>query len=223
MTMMIVNLPVTDLERAKTFYTAIGFRLNPMFTDHNAACVFVEEEHSAVMITTRDYFQTFTDLPIGDPAVNPSVATAIFLDSRDGGRSRPLCRTRRGRLGAASRSRLRLHVPAPAQRSRRQHPRIRLDGPGRRRRPRGRREPAGLTGSRRQWLHATTGSTAASRERWSSWASAGPCSSSATCSSGRAATESSPRGCPGSRATSSPRGSRSCRRPVSSAGCRARA
>ena len=83
MTMMIVNLPVTDLERAKTFYTAIGFRLNPMFTDHNAACVFVEEEHSAVMITTRDYFQTFTDLPIGDPAVNPSVATAIFLDSRE--------------------------------------------------------------------------------------------------------------------------------------------
>jgi predicted lactoylglutathione lyase len=35
------------------------------------------------MILTREYFQTFTDLPIGDPAVNPSVSTAIFLDSRD--------------------------------------------------------------------------------------------------------------------------------------------
>jgi predicted lactoylglutathione lyase len=31
----------------------------------------------------REYFQTFTDLPIGDPAVNPSVSTAIFLDSRE--------------------------------------------------------------------------------------------------------------------------------------------
>ena len=31
----------------------------------------------------REFFQTFTDLPIGDPAVNPSVSTAIFLDSRD--------------------------------------------------------------------------------------------------------------------------------------------
>jgi len=31
----------------------------------------------------REFFQTFTDLPIGDPAVNPSVATAIFVDSRD--------------------------------------------------------------------------------------------------------------------------------------------
>ena len=31
----------------------------------------------------REFFQTFTDLPIGDPAVSPSVATAIFLDSRE--------------------------------------------------------------------------------------------------------------------------------------------
>jgi predicted lactoylglutathione lyase len=83
MTSMFVNLPVTDLERAKTFYTAIGFTINPLFTDHNAACVVVEEDHSYFMILMREFFQTFTDLPLGDPAVNPSVATAIFLDGRD--------------------------------------------------------------------------------------------------------------------------------------------
>ena len=83
MTAMFVNLPVTDLERAKAFYTALGFTINPKFTDHNAACVVVEEGHSAFMILTREFFQTFTDRPIGDPAVNPSVATAIFLDSRE--------------------------------------------------------------------------------------------------------------------------------------------
>ena len=83
MTSMFVNLPVTDLDRAKAFYTAIGFTINPLFTDHNAACVVVEDGHSYFMILTRDFFQTFTDLPIGDPAVNPSVATAIFLDNRD--------------------------------------------------------------------------------------------------------------------------------------------
>ena len=82
MTAMFVNLPVTDLERAKAFYTAIGFTLNPQFTDHNAACVVVEEDHSYFMILVREFFQTFTDLPIGDPAVSPSVSTAIFLDSR---------------------------------------------------------------------------------------------------------------------------------------------
>ena len=80
---MFVNLPVTDLERAKAFYVALGFSINPAFSDHNAACVVVEEDHNYFMILVREYFQTFSDLPIGDPAVNPSVSTAIFLDTRE--------------------------------------------------------------------------------------------------------------------------------------------
>jgi uncharacterized protein len=83
MTAMFVSLPVTDLERAKSFYTALGYTINPMFTDHNAACVVVEDDHSYFMILVREYFQTFTELPIGDPAVNPSATIAIFVDSRD--------------------------------------------------------------------------------------------------------------------------------------------
>ncbi len=82
MTAMFVNLPVTDLERAKAFYTAVGFTINPLFTDHNAACVVVEPDHSFFMLLTREYFQTFSDRPIGDPTATVSVATAIFLDSR---------------------------------------------------------------------------------------------------------------------------------------------
>jgi predicted lactoylglutathione lyase len=80
---MFVNLPVTDLERAKAFYTAIGFTINPLFSDHNAACVIVDEGHNYFMLLTREYFQTFSDRPIGDPSQAVSVSTAIFLDSRD--------------------------------------------------------------------------------------------------------------------------------------------
>jgi len=83
MTAMFVNLPVTDLDRAKAFYTAIGFTLNPLFTDHNAACVVVEEDHSYFMLLVREYFQTFSDRPIGDPSATVSATTAIFLDSRE--------------------------------------------------------------------------------------------------------------------------------------------
>ncbi|CAA9274695.1 MAG: hypothetical protein AVDCRST_MAG54-3205 [uncultured Actinomycetospora sp.] len=83
MPQMFVNLPVTDLDRAKAFYTAVGFTINPVFSDHNAACVVVEDGHNYFMLLVRDFFQTFTDLPIGDPAVNPSVAIALFLDSRE--------------------------------------------------------------------------------------------------------------------------------------------
>ena len=83
MTAMFVILPVTDLERAKAFYTAVGFTINPAFTDHNAACVVVEEDHSYFMILVREFFQTFSELPIGDPTVSVSSATGIFYDSRE--------------------------------------------------------------------------------------------------------------------------------------------
>ena len=83
MPQMFVNLPVTDLDRAKEFYTALGFTINPLFTDHNAACVVVEDDHSYFMILVRDYFQTFSDRPIGDPSATVSATTAIFLDSRE--------------------------------------------------------------------------------------------------------------------------------------------
>jgi uncharacterized protein len=83
MTAMFVNLPVTDLDRAKAFYTAIGFTINPLFTDHNAACVVVEEDHSYFMILVRDFFQTFSDRPIGDPTATVSASTAIFVESRE--------------------------------------------------------------------------------------------------------------------------------------------
>jgi predicted lactoylglutathione lyase len=81
MTVMVVNLPVTDLERAKAFYAAIGFTID--FTDQNAARVVVEDGHSYLMILARDYFQSFTDLPVADPAETVSAAIAIFLDDRD--------------------------------------------------------------------------------------------------------------------------------------------
>ena len=83
MPQIFVNLAVTDLDRAKAFYEAIGFTINPLFTDHNAACVVVEPDHSYFMIHVREYFQTFTELPIGDPALHPTASTAIFLDSRE--------------------------------------------------------------------------------------------------------------------------------------------
>ena len=83
MTAMFVNLPVSDLERSKAFYSAIGFTVNPRFTDHNAACIVVEEDHSALMLLMRDYFQTFTERPIADPGTTVVTVTAIFLDTRE--------------------------------------------------------------------------------------------------------------------------------------------
>ena len=43
----------------------------------------MEDGHSYLMVLVREFFQTFTDLPIGDPAVSPTSSTAVFLDSRE--------------------------------------------------------------------------------------------------------------------------------------------
>ena len=83
MPQMFVNLAVNDLEQSKQFYAALGFTLNPAFSDHNAACFVVDEGHNYFMIHTREFFQTFTELTIGDPAVNPTSSVAIFVDSKE--------------------------------------------------------------------------------------------------------------------------------------------
>ncbi|MFE6734850.1 VOC family protein [Microbacterium sp. NPDC057650] len=82
MTKVFVNLPTTDLERAKAFYTALGCTISPEFTDDNAACV-VWSDDIYFMLVTRDYFSTFTEKPIADPNAVLQVSTAFSQDSRE--------------------------------------------------------------------------------------------------------------------------------------------
>ena len=34
-----VNLPITDMARSQAFYTALGYRFNPDFTNEQGACL----------------------------------------------------------------------------------------------------------------------------------------------------------------------------------------
>ncbi|GAA4480191.1 VOC family protein [Microbacterium panaciterrae] len=82
MTNVFVNLPTTDLERAKAFYTALGCEINPQFTDENGACV-VWDDNVYFMVITREFFSTFTDKPIADPNASLQVSVAFSRDSRE--------------------------------------------------------------------------------------------------------------------------------------------
>ena len=82
MTKIFVNLPTSDLERAKAFYTALGCEINPQFTDENAACV-VWSEDIYFMVLTREFFATFTDKPIADPQQTLQVSSSFTCDSRE--------------------------------------------------------------------------------------------------------------------------------------------
>ncbi|MBU2428625.1 MAG: lactoylglutathione lyase, partial [Gammaproteobacteria bacterium] len=61
--MIFINLPVTKLETAMTFYTSLGFVNNPHFSDDTAACM-VWSEAIHVMLLTHTRWRTFTDRPI---------------------------------------------------------------------------------------------------------------------------------------------------------------
>lgn len=80
-TQIFVNLPTSDLERSKAFYTGLGWSINANFTDENAACVVIDD-NLYLMILTRDFFSTFTDKPIVDPSTALQVETAFSRDSR---------------------------------------------------------------------------------------------------------------------------------------------
>lgn len=81
-TNIFVNIPTTDLDRAKAFYEALGFTINPNFTDENAACVVLSDT-IYFMVLTREYLATFTDKQIIDPKTQAQVSIALTRDSRE--------------------------------------------------------------------------------------------------------------------------------------------
>lgn len=81
--MIFVNLPVADLDAARSFYEAIGAVNNPQFTDETAACmVFSETIH--VMLLTHEKFAQFTPKAIADAKSVSEVLICISADSREG-------------------------------------------------------------------------------------------------------------------------------------------
>jgi predicted lactoylglutathione lyase len=78
--MIFVNLPVTDLERAKAFYSALGFVNEPNFSDETAAAMRWSET-IVVMLLIHERWKTFTTRPIPD-AGSSEVMLAISFDSR---------------------------------------------------------------------------------------------------------------------------------------------
>ena len=82
-TNIFVNIPTSDLDRSKAFYEALGYTINPLFTDENAACV-VLDENVFFMVLTREYLATFTDKEIIDPAKQAGAMVALSCESREG-------------------------------------------------------------------------------------------------------------------------------------------
>lgn len=76
-----VNLPVKDLQRSIDFFTGLGFRFNPQFTDDKAACMVINETIYAMLIV-ESFFRTFTNKKISDATKSTEVLNALSFESR---------------------------------------------------------------------------------------------------------------------------------------------
>lgn len=78
---LFVNIPVADVQRAITFFEALGFRFNPHFTDASTTCMLVGED-AYFMLLAHDRFADFSRRPIGDPRTETHALFALSVDSR---------------------------------------------------------------------------------------------------------------------------------------------
>ena len=79
--MIFVNLPVVDLERSKTFYTAAGFTNNAKFSDDATACMVLSET-IMVMLLTPAKWARFMAKPLSDPKTTAQVLLCISRESK---------------------------------------------------------------------------------------------------------------------------------------------
>jgi uncharacterized protein len=81
-TKIFVNLPVKDLNKTIEFFTKLGFKFNPQFTDENATCMIVGED-IFVMLLIENFFKTFTKKQICDTSKNTEVIVALSAEGRE--------------------------------------------------------------------------------------------------------------------------------------------
>ena len=76
-----VNLPVVNLKRSVEFFTELGFKFNPQFTDETSTCMLVGD-NIFVMLLEHAKFQGFIDKPIA-PSTSTEAILAFSLGSPD--------------------------------------------------------------------------------------------------------------------------------------------
>jgi len=75
-----INLAVADLQKSADFYTALGFEINPQFSDDTAKCM-VWSDSIYLMILTHEKFKHFTNKPIADTKNNIAALFSLSLGS----------------------------------------------------------------------------------------------------------------------------------------------
>jgi len=80
-TNIFVNLPVKDLEKSKAFFTNLGFKFDPQFTDEKAGCLILGPNIFAMLLLEK-FFKSFITKELADSKTSAEVINALFVDDR---------------------------------------------------------------------------------------------------------------------------------------------
>lgn len=78
-----MNFMVKDLEKSKAFFEALGYSINPEFSNQDGACVIIDENHIYAMLLTEAYFKQFTNKELVDAKTSTETLVALSLESRE--------------------------------------------------------------------------------------------------------------------------------------------
>lgn len=80
---IIFNLAVKDLDKSRAFFSALGFRINPRFSNENTAFMDVVPDSIHVMLMTEAFFKSLIDKPLAQAREASEVIICLSCESRD--------------------------------------------------------------------------------------------------------------------------------------------
>jgi predicted lactoylglutathione lyase len=81
-TNIFINLPVKDIARSVTFFSRLGYKFNPKFSDNNAKCLILDD-NICVMLLQESFFKSFTKKEIADTSRTTEAIFTITAESRE--------------------------------------------------------------------------------------------------------------------------------------------
>src|ERR1700733_8411774 len=79
-----INLPVKDIKKSVSFFTALGFKFNPnrKITEHSA-CLMAGNNQVVLMLFEERIFKGFTNQPVTVTAHSTEVLFSLEVESKD--------------------------------------------------------------------------------------------------------------------------------------------
>ena len=81
-TMIFVNLPVKDVAASGTFFSKLGYEINPQFSTDECACVVISDTIYAMLLSVPR-FSDFTSKPVADASQTTEAILCLSAPTRE--------------------------------------------------------------------------------------------------------------------------------------------